>query len=96
METGFKVADELHENSTLQAFYFSGIILFTIGYGDILPITGVTRITDVIEGASGIAIISLSITYLLTVYGALERKRVRARIFPVLFPVISRAGVFIV
>jgi len=75
LETGFKIDNESHGNIILQAFYFSGITLFTIGYGDILPITGVTRITAVIEGASGIAIISLSITYLLTVYGALERKR---------------------
>ncbi len=75
METGFKIEGEAHGSLILQAFYFSGITLLTIGYGDIIPITGVTRIAAVIEGVSGIAIISLSITYLLTVYGALERKR---------------------
>lgn len=75
METGFKVNQEIHGSPLLKAFYFSGVTLLTIGYGDILPITGVTRIAAVVEGASGIAVISLSITYLLTVYGALERKR---------------------
>lgn len=75
METGFKIADVSKGSSILQAFYFSGITLLTIGYGDILPITGFTRFAAVVEGASGIAIISLSITYLLTVYAALERKR---------------------
>jgi hypothetical protein len=75
MATGFKISNEVHSSSILQAFYFSGVTLLTIGYGDILPITGTTRIAALIEGASGLGIISLSITYLLTVYGALERKR---------------------
>jgi hypothetical protein len=75
METGFKFTEETQPNFIIQAFYFSGITLLTIGYGDILPVSGFTRIVAVIEGASGIAIISLSITYLLTVYRALERKR---------------------
>ncbi len=75
METSFKIGNEAHGSWILQAFYFSGVTLLTIGYGDILPITGTTRIAALIEGASGLAIISLSITYLLTVYAALERKR---------------------
>jgi hypothetical protein len=75
MESGFKVADETQHSLIFRAFYFSGITLLTIGYGDILPISGFARIVAVVEGASGIAIITLSITYLLTVYGALERKR---------------------
>jgi hypothetical protein len=75
IETDFKVTNEVSSSSLLQAFYFSGVTLLTIGYGDILPITATTRITALIEGASGLGIISLSITYLLTVYGALERKR---------------------
>jgi len=75
MTTEFKIDGAAQGTSIFQAFYFSGVTLLTIGYGDILPITTTTRIAAIIEGASGIAIISLSITYLLTVYGALERKR---------------------
>jgi hypothetical protein len=75
METGFKVNGDAPGDSILHAFYFSGVTLLTIGYGDIIPITSTTRIISLIEGASGLAIISLSITYLLTVYAALERKR---------------------
>lgn len=78
METGFKIENEAHGNVILQAFYFSGVTLFTIGYGDILPVTAVTRTAALVEGACGIAVISLSITYLLTVYRALERKRALA------------------
>jgi hypothetical protein len=78
METGFKINGDALGNPILQAFYFSGVTLFTIGYGDILPVTGTTRIVALIEGGCGIAVISLSITYLLTVYRALERKRALA------------------
>ncbi len=75
MESGFKINDAVDGGLIFKAFYFSGITLLTIGYGDILPTTDFTRVTAIIEGAAGIGIISLSITYLLTVYGALERKR---------------------
>jgi len=75
MDTDFKIDAAAHGNSIFQAFYFSGVTFLTIGYGDILPISGVTRVLALIEGAAGIAIFSLSITYLLTVYRALERKR---------------------
>jgi len=75
MESDFKFDREIYESVILRAFYFSGVTLLTIGYGDISPITGLTRIAAIIEGALGIAVISISITYLLTVYRALERKR---------------------
>lgn len=78
METEFSIGVKAHENLILQAFYFSGITLTTLGYGDILPESGLTRIAAMIESALGIAVISISITYLLTVYGALERKRALA------------------
>lgn len=78
IDTGFKITESPPATSVLQAFYFSGVTLLTIGYGDIVPISGVTRVLALIEGACGIAIISLAITYLLTVYRALERKRALA------------------
>lgn len=75
LETGFKIADANQTSQIFQAFYFSGVTFLTIGYGDIVPTSSVTRIISVIEAVTGLAIISLSITYLLTVYSALERKR---------------------
>ncbi len=75
IKTGFKISDTVSGSLFFQAFYFSGITLLTIGYGDILPISNFTRVVSIIEGTSGIGVISLSITYLLTVYSALERKR---------------------
>ena len=64
-----------------EAIYFSGITLLTVGFGDIVPLTGATRLLVLLEGASGITVISLGVTYLLTVYGALERKRAVALSF---------------
>ncbi len=63
------------------ALYFSGVTLLTIGYGDIVPHTPFLRFMSVVEGLSDIAILSLATAYLLTVYGAVERKRAAALAF---------------
>jgi hypothetical protein len=81
METDFIISKNEPNNPVFQAFYFSGVTFLTIGYGDILPTSSFTRVLAIAEGACGIAILSLSITYLLTVYGALERKRTLALSF---------------
>ncbi|MDQ3043290.1 MAG: potassium channel family protein, partial [Acidobacteriota bacterium] len=73
--------DERETGNLLEAVYFSGITLLTVGFGDIVPLTGATRMLVLLEGASGIFVISLGVTYLLTVYGALERKRAVALAF---------------
>ena len=75
IETDFKIDDAAQTNQIFQAFYISGVTFLTIGYGDIVPISTLTRTLSLVEAATGLAIISLSITYLLSVYGALERKR---------------------
>ena len=59
----------------LNAVYFSGCTLTTLGYGDIVPSTGGLRFVALVEAASGFALISLAITYLLAVNTALEHKR---------------------
>jgi len=65
----------------LDALYFSGVTLLTLGYGDIVPRTGAMRLLALCEAAAGLGVISLAVTYLLSVYGALERKRVVALSF---------------
>jgi Ion channel len=65
----------------IEALYFSGTTLITIGYGDITPRTIFVRFVALVEGASGFALISLAVTYLITVYSALARKRVIALSF---------------
>ncbi|HEY0459583.1 MAG TPA: potassium channel family protein [Pyrinomonadaceae bacterium] len=81
IETDFIISKHEPNSPVFQSFYFSGVTFLTIGYGDVLPSTTWTRVLAIAEGACGIAILSLSITYLLTVYGALERKRTLALSF---------------
>ncbi|MEJ7699749.1 MAG: potassium channel family protein [Pyrinomonadaceae bacterium] len=64
-----------------EALYFSGVTLLTIGYGDVTPRTDFMRLMALFEGLSGIAVISLVITYLLTVSSAVQLKRVVALSF---------------
>jgi hypothetical protein len=63
------------------AVYFSGMTLTTAGDSELVAGTTTTRLLAVAESASGVALISLAITYLLTVYGALQRKRTVALSF---------------
>ncbi len=65
----------------MDAVYFSGVTLITVGYGDIAPHSTAMRLVSLFQALSGFALISLAITYLITVYGQLERKRVAALAF---------------
>lgn len=75
MPANFTVHAEAASSPFMAALYFSGTTLTTVGYGDIAPHTAGMRLTALFESASGFALISLAITYLITVYSALERKR---------------------
>ncbi len=68
-------------SSVVEAIYFSGVTLTTVGYGDIAPRALDVRFIALVEAASGFALISLAVTYLITVYRALERKRAVALSF---------------
>lgn len=81
MPAHFSVAPEAMSPPWIESVYFSGITLTTVGYGDIAPHTTPMRLVALIESASGFALISLAVTYLITVYGALERKRAVALSF---------------
>jgi hypothetical protein len=81
MPSQFTVENEAGGNRWLESLYFSGITLTTVGYGDIMPRTTAMRFVALLEGATGFSLISLGITYLVTVYRALERKRAVALSF---------------
>ncbi|HEY8599664.1 MAG TPA: potassium channel family protein [Thermomicrobiales bacterium] len=64
--------------SWFDALYVSGSTLFTLGYGDITPLTKPLRALAILEAGSGMATISFAVAYVLAVYPALSRLRIRA------------------
>jgi len=52
------------ETSLLAQVYMSGATFFTLGYGDVVPHTGVTRLLAVVEAGAGLGFIALVIGYL--------------------------------
>ncbi|HEX6183643.1 MAG TPA: potassium channel family protein [Pyrinomonadaceae bacterium] len=73
--SGFTYSGGHGEPGWVDAIYFSGVTLTTVGYGDVVPRLTSLRFLALFESASGLIVISLGITYMLTVYGGLERKR---------------------
>jgi hypothetical protein len=73
--SGFTFGVQHPEPGWIDAVYFSGVTLTTVGYGDVVPREASLRFLALFEAASGLVVISLAITYMLTVYTALERKR---------------------
>jgi hypothetical protein len=59
------------------AFYYSAFAVTTLGTGDVVPQTGLYRFLLVTEAAIGFAVLTMVITYFLSVYNAItERKTV--------------------
>ena len=54
--------------------YFSGTTFFTLGLGDVVPDSGITRLLAVIEGGTGFAFLALLIGYLPLVYQMFARR----------------------
>ncbi len=81
MPAEFSILPSAVSANWIESLYFSGTTLITVGYGDITPRTLFVRFFALVEGASGFALISLAVTYLITVYNALARKRVIALSF---------------
>jgi hypothetical protein len=81
MPEQFTLSATMENSPWINSLYFSGITLTTVGYGDIVPHTTAMRMAALLEAASGFALISLAITYLIAVYHALERKRAVALSF---------------
>ncbi len=70
----FSLGDGQAHAVLVDALYFSALSFFTIGYGDIVPVHAVSRLFAVVEGALGLITLSLSVTYLLSLYPLIARK----------------------
>jgi hypothetical protein len=57
----FKVGEQDHLSSFAESFYFSGVTLATLGYGDVLPIHWLSRLLALCEVFIGILIIAVAI-----------------------------------
>jgi hypothetical protein len=57
--------------------YHSGETFFTLGYGDILPVSGLSRTLAVIEAGMGFGFLGAVIGYLPTIYGAFSRREIQ-------------------
>ncbi len=54
--------------------YFSGSTFFTLGFGDVIPVTTVGRILAVAEAGTGFGFLAIVIAYLPTLYGGLSQR----------------------
>ena len=81
MPAQFSVKTETYSGAWVESMYFSGATLATLGYGDVTPLTVAMRTVALTEGFAGLGLISLAVTYLITVYTALEHKRAVALSF---------------
>lgn len=60
----------------VESIYYSGVVFFTIGFGEVVPAETVPRYGALVEAFAGVATTALVIAYLPTLYGAYsERER---------------------
>ncbi len=62
-----------------ELLYFTGYTVFTLGNGDFIPSGPVWQLATVLATASGMLFVTLSVTYVLSVLGAVTQKRSFAR-----------------
>ncbi len=56
------------------AIYFAGASLLTIGYGDIVPVNGLTRAIALFAAGGGLATFAIVTTFLFQTFGAFQRR----------------------
>jgi hypothetical protein len=56
------------------AVYFAGTSLLTIGFGDIVPASAITRGLAIVTGASGFGIVAILTTFLFAIFGAYQNR----------------------
>jgi hypothetical protein len=61
--------------------YFSGVTLFTLGYGDVTPIDRLGRTLAVVETGIGFGFIAVIIGYLPVLYQAFSRREIAINLF---------------
>lgn len=80
MPEGFLHTAELDGAGTrlLDALYFSLVTLTTLGYGDISPSHGLLRLAAPLESLLGLGLLTASVSWLLSIFPVLSRRRALA------------------
>lgn len=77
-------ATSTHNNSAITALYLSTVTLTTLGYGDITPKTDLLRILLPLEGLAGFTVLTAAVTWVLSLYPVLDRRRALAHMIALL------------
>jgi len=56
------------------AFYLSALSIFTLGFGDVVPVTAATRALVLLEAATGLGMIALVISLLFSLFNSVQRR----------------------
>src|SRR5690606_37385708 len=70
-----KLSDQTFTPNFTDAAWYVAYVMFTVGNGDFLPTDGVWQIVSALVAFTGMAMVTLSITYLLQVISAVNNKR---------------------
>lgn len=71
--------DPSRNDGFLAALYVSLTTLTTLGYGDIVPVAWWLRVLQPLQALTGFAVLTVSVTWLLSIYPVLSRRRAFAR-----------------
>jgi hypothetical protein len=64
-------------NTFGDALYFAGTSFTTIGFGDFVGTTALSRLLSILAGATGLGTTAVVLTYLFLMFGAFQRREVR-------------------
>jgi hypothetical protein len=72
------LADQVHPHPAdlATSLYFAGTSLLTIGFGDYVGTTMLSRAVALAAGGTGLAVLALVVTFLFSLYGAFQRREV--------------------
>ena len=59
-----------------RVLYHSGETFFTLGYGDIVPVSAISRFLSVLEAGTGFGFLGLVIGYIPTIYSSFSRREI--------------------
>lgn len=88
--------DPRAQDGLVDALYYSLVTLATLGYGDIVPTNEVFRVLAPIETLIGFGLLTGGLTWVLSIYPALTRRRSLAQQVTVLHEAESESGIDVV